>query len=126
MTRIVQIAAVVIPVGSPPVQTGALFCLMEDGRIARYNMSADKWDPITMPPGFDKGHVGVIATTRLPNGLELVSNNRTKTWTWRKVGSEAVPPPAIEGEVGEVFDSKDDAINDAKQRLVIESTHPDF
>jgi hypothetical protein len=122
MTRIIQISAVVIPVGTPPVQTGALFCLTEDGRIARYNMTQDKWDQIGMPPGFDKEHVGAIATTRLPKGFELIKNNRTQTWTWRAVGSDAVPPPAIEGEVGELFDSKDDAINDAKQRYLLKAT----
>jgi hypothetical protein len=113
MTRIVQIA-----IGP----ADRMFCLLEDGTVIKYDAARNEWSDIQMPAGFEKGHVDAIATTRLPTGFELVKNNRTQTWTWRKLGSNAVPPPAIEGEVGEVFDNREDAINDAKQRYLLKAT----
>jgi hypothetical protein len=114
MTRIVQISAIGVGAGKIMV-----FCLMEDGQMVIYDAIDDKWNPITMPTGYDKEYVGApIATTLLPMGFELVRNNRTKTWTWRRTGSQAVPPPAIEGEVGEIFDNKDDALMIASKMLL--------
>jgi hypothetical protein len=128
MIRIVQISAVALQAaGQSGEDLMRVFCLMEDGKMAMYDVLIDTWTPIVMPEGYDQEYVGAISTTMLPAGFELVRNNRTKTWTWRKIGSQAIPPPSIEGEVGEIFDSKDDAVNDAKQRhmlKVIEQEQP--
>ena len=57
-----------------------------------------------------------MADTRMPNEAELIHNVQTKMWSWRKKGKP--------DETGEVFSNKEEAIRDAKQRHVIESTEP--
>jgi hypothetical protein len=113
MIKIVQISAIQLSSGTPPVQYGKVFCLLEDGTLAAYDVAKDEWTMMPMPSDYDTRAIGVVADTRIPHGLELIHNVQTKMWSWRKKGTN---------ETGDVFDGKEDAINDAKQRAVIEST----
>jgi hypothetical protein len=111
MMKIMQIAVMQVTAGQPP-SDGRIFCLLEDGSLAKYDVFSDTWEAIPMPPDYDTRQVGVVSDTRMPKELELIHNAQTQMWSWRNKETN---------ETGEVFDSKKDAINDAKQRLVVQS-----
>lgn len=108
---------VTLSTGAAQPAPGALvFCLLEDGALAKYNDMSGAWAYATMPADMCKGYARVISDARMPNGFELIHNVYTQLWSWRKVGSAKVPPPAIDGEVGGVFHAEIEAIEDIKQR----------
>lgn len=117
-----MIYKVTFSTGAVQTVTGAIvFGLLEDGSLARYNDVTGVWTYPVIPYDLSKGHARVISTTKLPSGFELIHNVYTQLWSWRRVGSTVVPPPAIEGEVGDVFNTDEEAINDAKQRHILQN-----
>jgi hypothetical protein len=104
MIRIVQISAVAQHV----------FCLLEDGTLSTYDVAKDEWNLVHMPFDYDTRAIGVVADTRVPAEVELIHNAQTQMWSWRMKDDPEV--------TGDVFDGKEEAIRDAKQRRVIKST----